>query len=134
MAGRSPSLGELAPAVKLPKSTVSRLLGAVARQGLVAQDGTRGRFSVGPVLRRVEQRSLVDRYLAELGQPPLQALAEPSGETVNLAVPGALGVEHLEKVFGRHFLAPGGGWGAALSRRLTETTRPRPHRERSHVR
>ena len=56
------------------------------------------------MLPRVGQRGLVDRHLADLGQPHLQALAEASGETVNLAVPGALGVEHLAQVSSRHFL------------------------------
>src|SRR5437763_8853422 len=61
MAERPPSLGELAQAAELPKSTASRLLGALERQGLVAQDGARGCFSVGPVLLRFGQRGLVDR-------------------------------------------------------------------------
>ena len=107
MAERPPGLGELARAAGLPKSTASRLLGTLERQGLVAQDGARGRFSVGPVLLRFGQRGLVDRHLAELAQPHLHALAEASGETVNLAVPGALGVEHVAEVSGRHFLGTG---------------------------
>jgi IclR family acetate operon transcriptional repressor len=107
MAERPPSLGEVAQAAELPKSTASRLLGALERQGLVAQDGARGRFSVGPVLLRFGQRGLVDRHLAELAQPYLHALADASGETVNLAVPGALGVEHLAEVSSRHFLGTG---------------------------
>src|SRR3954452_25054349 len=68
MAERPPGLSELAQAAELPKSTASRLLGALERQGLVAQDGTRGRFSVVPVLLRFGQRALVDRHLAELAQ------------------------------------------------------------------
>jgi DNA-binding IclR family transcriptional regulator len=107
IAEHPPGLSELAQAAELPKSTASRLLGALERQGLVAHDGTRGRFSVGPVLLRFGQRGLVDRHLAELAQPHLHALAEASGETVNLAVPGALGVEHLAEVSSRHFLGAG---------------------------
>jgi IclR family acetate operon transcriptional repressor len=107
LAERPSGLGELATAAELPKSTASRLLGALERQGLVAQRGARGRFSAGPVLLRFAQRGLADRHLAELAQPHLQALAEASGETVNLAVPGALGVEHLAQVSSRHFLGTG---------------------------
>jgi DNA-binding IclR family transcriptional regulator len=106
-AERPSGLGELAQAAELPKSTASRLLEALERQGLVAQDGARGRFSVGPVLLRFGQRGLLDRHLAELAQPHLHALAEASGETVNLAVPGALGVEHIAEVSSRHFLGTG---------------------------
>src|SRR4051794_13848783 len=106
-AERPSGLGELAQAAELPKSTASRLLEALERQGLVTQHGARGRFSVGPVLLRFGQRGLLDRHLAELAQPHLHALAEASGETVNLAVPGALGVEHLAEVSSRHFLGTG---------------------------
>src|SRR5687768_13611264 len=103
LAERPSGLVELATAAGLPKSTASRLLGALERHGLVAQRGARGRFSAGPVLLRFAQRGLIDRHLAELAQPHLHALAERSGETVNLAVPGALGVEHLAQVSSRHF-------------------------------
>jgi DNA-binding IclR family transcriptional regulator len=37
----------------------------------------------------------------------MEALAAASGETINLAVPGAGGVEHLAQVDGRHFLGTG---------------------------
>jgi DNA-binding IclR family transcriptional regulator len=107
VAERPSGLGELATAANLPKSTASRLLGALERHGLVAQRGARGRFSAGPVLLRFAQRGLADRHLAELAQPHLQTLAEVSGETVNLAVPDSLGVEHLAEVSGRHFLRTG---------------------------
>ena len=45
--------------------------------------------------------------LVELAQPHLDALAAASGETINLAVPGPLGVEHLAQVESRHFLGTG---------------------------
>jgi IclR family transcriptional regulator, acetate operon repressor len=107
LAERPSRLGELALAAGLPKSTTSRLVAALERQGLVAQRGARGRFSAGPVLLRFAQRGLVDRHLAELAEPHLHALAERSGETANLAVPGSLGVEHLAQVSSRHFLGTG---------------------------
>ena len=106
LAERPSGLGELAVAAGMPKSTASRLLGALERQGIVAQRGARGRFSAGPVLLRFAQRGL-DHHLAELARPHLHALAGASGETVNLAVPGALGVEHLAQVASRHFLGTG---------------------------
>jgi IclR family transcriptional regulator, acetate operon repressor len=100
-------LGELAGDAALPKSTASRLLGALERQGLVEQRGRRGRFGPGPVMLRFAHRGLVDRHLAELAQPHLDALGAESGETINLAVPTALGVEHLAEVESRHFLGTG---------------------------
>jgi IclR family transcriptional regulator, acetate operon repressor len=100
-------VGELARDADLPKSTASRLLTALERNGLVEQEGRRGRFRAGPALVRFAHRGLVDRNLVELAQQPLHALAEASGETINLAVPGPLGVEHLAQVESRHFLGTG---------------------------
>jgi IclR family transcriptional regulator, acetate operon repressor len=45
--------------------------------------------------------------LFELAKVPLEVLAEAGGETVNLAVPGPSGVEHLAQVESRHFLGTG---------------------------
>jgi DNA-binding IclR family transcriptional regulator len=50
---------------------------------------------------------MVERHLAEVAQPALQALGDASGETINLAVPGPGGVEHLAQVEGRHILGAG---------------------------
>jgi DNA-binding IclR family transcriptional regulator len=101
------ALGELAGDAELPKSTASRLLGALERQGLVEQRGRRGGFGPGPVMVRFAHRGRIDRRIAELAQPHLDALAALSGETINLAVPAPLGVEHLAEVESRHFLGAG---------------------------
>jgi DNA-binding IclR family transcriptional regulator len=100
-------LAELAGDAALPKSTASRLLGALERQGLVQQRGRRGRFGPGPVLLRFAHRGLVEQQLAELSQPHMEALGAASGETINLAVPAPLGVEHLAQVESRHYLGTG---------------------------
>src|SRR5690349_15290095 len=97
------ALTELADDAALPKSTTSRLLGALERQGLIQQRGRRGSFEPGPVMRRYASRG----QLAEMAQPHLEALSEASGETINLAVAGPLGVEHLAQVESRHFLGTG---------------------------
>src|SRR6185437_13356362 len=79
-------VGELAEATDLPKSTVSRLVAALERHALVQRDG------VG------------DRDLTELSADALRRLAEASAETINLAVPTPLGVEHLSQVDSGHFI------------------------------
>jgi IclR family acetate operon transcriptional repressor len=101
------ALTELASASGIPKSTASRLLSALERQGLVEQDGERGRLRPGPAILRVAERSLLERSVVELARPSLDALGEATGETVNLAVPARDGVEHLAQVDGRHFLGAG---------------------------
>jgi DNA-binding IclR family transcriptional regulator len=93
-APQPPSIGELSARAGLPKSTTSRLVGALERQGLVERLGARGRLRPGPVLLRYASRD-ASQSLAALAQPSLMRLADASGETINLAVPGPDGVEHL---------------------------------------
>ncbi|HWD68778.1 MAG TPA: IclR family transcriptional regulator [Solirubrobacteraceae bacterium] len=101
------ALTELASAAGLPKSTASRLLSALERRGLVEQDGERGRLRPGPAILRVAERGMLERNLVEMARPALLTISKLSGETVNLAVPGAGGVEHLLQEDGRHFLGAG---------------------------
>jgi IclR family transcriptional regulator, acetate operon repressor len=100
-------VGELAESSGLPKSTTSRLVGALERRGLVQRAGDR-RVAPGPVLLRFAHRDSGDS-LVELAAPALRALSELSGETVNLGVPTSLGVEHLAQEDSRHFVG-GTNW------------------------
>src|SRR5256714_6543464 len=93
-APQPPSIGELSTRAGLPKSTTSRLVGALERQGLVERLGVRGRLRPDPVLLRYASRD-ASQALVALAQPSLRRLADESGETINLAVPGPEGVEHL---------------------------------------
>jgi IclR family acetate operon transcriptional repressor len=99
----APTVGELAQLAGLPKSTTSRLVGALERQGLVQRLGDRGRLTAGPVLLRYANRD-VSSTLVELAAPSLRRLADASGETINLAVPGVDGVEHLAQEDTAHFV------------------------------
>ena len=98
------AVGELADSTGLPKSTTSRLLGALERQGLLQRVDGRGRLRPGPVLLRFAQRDVLEANLVELSAPALRRLADESGETINLGIPTALGVEHLAQHDSRHFV------------------------------
>jgi IclR family transcriptional regulator, acetate operon repressor len=98
---------ELSEQSGLPKSTTSRLVGALERRGLVQRAGDR-RVAPGPVLLRFAHRD-TGASLAELAAPALRALAQLSGETINLGVPTPLGVEHLAQEDSRHFVG-GTNW------------------------
>ena len=100
-------VGELAASSGLPKSTTSRLIGALERRGLVQRAGDR-RVAPGPVLLRFAH-SDKSVSLVELATPALRILAELSGETINLGVPTPLGVEHLAQEDSRHFVG-GTNW------------------------
>jgi IclR family acetate operon transcriptional repressor len=98
------AVGELADSTGLPKSTTSRLLGALERQGLLQRVDGRGRLRPGPVLLRFAQRDVPETNLVDLSAPALRRLADASGETINLGVATALGVEHLAQRDSRHFV------------------------------
>jgi IclR family transcriptional regulator, acetate operon repressor len=98
------SVGELAQRSGLPKSTVSRAVSALERRGLLQRDGARRSVRPGPVLLGLARRGVPDADLVDLAGLILQALSDASGETINLAVPTPLGVEHLAQVDSRHFI------------------------------
>ncbi|HEY3725741.1 MAG TPA: IclR family transcriptional regulator [Solirubrobacteraceae bacterium] len=113
------ALTELASASGIPKSTASRLLSALERQGLVEQDGERGRLRPGPAILRVAERSMLERSVVELARSSLDALGEATGETINLAVPARDGVEHVAQVESRHFLGAGQWLGRSVDYHCT---------------
>ena len=76
---------------------------ALERQGLVQRIEDRGRLRPGPVLLRYANRDTA-ATLVELAAPSLRRLADASGETINLAVPGPDGVEHLAQEDTAHFV------------------------------
>jgi IclR family transcriptional regulator, acetate operon repressor len=108
------ALTDLASAAGLPKSTASRLVSALERRGLIEQDGERGRLRPGPAILRVAERSMLERNIVELSRPALDALAQATGETINLAVPAPEGVEHIAQVDSRHFLGAGQWLGRSV--------------------
>ncbi len=100
----APTVGELAELSGLPKSTTSRLIGALERQGLVQRDPGRGAISPGPVLLRYARREPSGRDLVELAADALERLARVSGETANLGVATPTAAEMLDQRDSRHIL------------------------------
>jgi IclR family acetate operon transcriptional repressor len=106
---QAPSVGALAAETGLPKSTTSRLIRALERQGLVERDGARGSVRPGPVLVRFARGTAWNAGLVAAAADTLRLVAAASGETVNLAVPGNGRVEHLAQQDSRHFIG-GTNW------------------------
>jgi len=104
-----PTVGALAITAGLPKSTTSRLVRALERQGLVERDGARGSVRPGPVLVRFARVTGRDADLVAAAAETLRRISEGCGETVNLAVPGRTGVDHLAQQDSRHFIG-GTNW------------------------
>jgi len=110
MESAAPStVGALAIAAGLPKSTTSRVVRALERQGLVERDGTRGSVRPGPVLVRFAHGPGRDAELVASAAETLREISDACGETVNLAVPGRAGVDHLAQQESRHFIG-GTNW------------------------
>jgi len=103
------TFAELTAASGLAKSTTSRLLTALERNGLVRRDLT-GRFSPGEVFVSYAWRGGAEADLVSLAQPVLARLGEQTGETVNLGVArdGGL-VEQIAQVDSRYLIG-GTNW------------------------
>jgi IclR family acetate operon transcriptional repressor len=89
---------ELTETSGLAKSTASRLLTALERNGLVRRDPA-GRFRPGEVFVSYACRGSAEADLVGVAQPFLDRLGEETGETVNLGVARAGGlVEQIAQV------------------------------------
>ena len=99
-----PTVGALSSRLGLPKSTASRLVGALERQGLIQRDGGAGQLVPGSVLQRYARRETGDAELVDLASDALDRLAQASGETINIGVPSLGAVELLDQRDSRHFL------------------------------
>jgi len=85
---------ELTAATGLAKSTTSRLLMALERNGLVQRD-VRGRFRPGEVFVSYAWRGGAEAGLVTVAQPYLDRLGGATGETINLGVASRGMVEQI---------------------------------------
>jgi DNA-binding IclR family transcriptional regulator len=99
-----PTVGELSERSRLPKSTTSRLVAALERQGLVQRDPARGVLTPGPVLRVYARGASNGSDLLALAGESLDRLARISGETVNLGVADVRSADMLDQRNSRHIL------------------------------
>lgn len=77
---------EIARRTGINPSTVSRLLGTLAAEGMVHRVPDTGRFRLGPLLVELGNAALTSVDLHELARPHLVALTEATGETATLSV------------------------------------------------
>jgi IclR family transcriptional regulator, acetate operon repressor len=109
-----PTVGELSERSGLPKSTTSRLVAALERQGLVQRDAGRGVLTPGPVLSAYARRTAPGGDLVALAAASLDRLARRSGETVNLGVVTADAAVMLDQRDSRHILGSTNWIGRSL--------------------
>lgn len=78
------SLSQLSERTGLPRSTVHRLLNALAVEGFVSADSPGGRTRLGPAILRLAESGRPD--LQQLLRPEMQRLFDDLNETIDLAV------------------------------------------------
>ena len=95
------SLGEIAKHVGLARSTVQRIVNALATEGLVSANGARS-LRIGPAIAGMA--SAANGNTADLVAPYLRALGDEVGETVDLALLTGGSAVFVDQVQGRHRL------------------------------
>jgi DNA-binding IclR family transcriptional regulator len=95
-------VSELAAELGMHKSTVSRLLAALERRGLVRRQSDR--FAPGPELARLGTLAIRGLTVEGAARAPLALLAERTGETVNLAVRNGDRALNVLQVDASHFV------------------------------
>jgi DNA-binding IclR family transcriptional regulator len=88
---------ELTIATGLAKSTTSRLLLALERNGLVRRDDN-GRFLPGEMFVSFAWRGGADASLVAVAQPFMDRLGKSTGETINLGIANGAAAETIAQV------------------------------------
>ena len=94
------SLGELAERVRLPKSSVHRLLAALMAHGFVEREASTRRYRLGIRLFELGSAAIHERGLHNAAHPVLEELSISTGETCHLAVLSGLEAVYVYKVDG----------------------------------
>ncbi|HMI90042.1 MAG TPA: helix-turn-helix domain-containing protein, partial [Polyangiales bacterium] len=97
------SLGDLAKAVELPRSTVQRIVNALDCEGLVVAASSQTGVRLGPALLGLAASARFG--IVELARPTIEALAKATGETVDLSIAGHDKIVFVDQVPGTHRLA-----------------------------
>jgi IclR family acetate operon transcriptional repressor len=119
----SPEIGvrELARKVRLPKSTVHRLLVAMEQEGLVEQNPITSRYHLGIELVAIAGSALRSLDVRRVALRYMKQLAERWNETVDLDVLRGTQIVIIEQIPGQHLLSTGGSMAASLPAHCTST-------------
>lgn len=96
------SLGEIAKAVELPRSTVQRIVGALEAEQFLISATPKARVALGPALLRLASSVKID--IVQLAKPALQQLSAETGETVDLSMLQGTSAVFVDQKPGRHRL------------------------------
>ncbi|MEM0929282.1 MAG: IclR family transcriptional regulator [Pseudomonadota bacterium] len=96
------SLGTIAMETGLPRSTVQRIVNALAAEALVTTSGKNGDLRLGPEIQSLAAAGRIDVLHAL--RPKLEGLSDVTGETVDLARFQVSHMTFIDQVAGRHRL------------------------------
>lgn len=94
----SQSLADIAALMRIPKTTVFRILRTLQREGYVQQDPATRQFKLGPKVLGLATAYLGGLDLREVARPALTDLRQRSEETVHLGLLDEGEVLYVEKV------------------------------------
>lgn len=103
------SLGEIASRVDLARSTVQRIVAALAAEKVLIAASPTGRVRLGPTILRLASSAPTD--FGTLAKSFLQALSKELGETVDLAAVKRDHLVFIDQVVGSHRLRAVSGVG-----------------------
>jgi DNA-binding IclR family transcriptional regulator len=78
------SLGAIAQRVKLPRSTVQRIVGALEAENLLIAASPAGRVKLGPALLRLS--ASMESSISSIAKPDMLEIARDLGQTVDLSI------------------------------------------------
>lgn len=115
------SLGEIATAAGLNKTTAHRLLRALLSEAFVQKHPTTGAYSLGAGLMALGVQALASNDLRRRVRPLLKVLARNTGETATLEVPFEDSMLILDEVAGAHVVGAAGNVGTRWPLHATST-------------
>lgn len=96
------SLGEIASRIDLPRSTVQRIVAALAEEQFLIAATPRSRVRLGPALIRLASATKLE--LNQLVRPHMEELSRQVGETVDLSVIQGRAAVFVDQIPGSHRL------------------------------
>ena len=96
------SLGDIASRVDLPRSTVQRIVTALADEQLLISASPKSRVKLGPALVRLANAT--NNEIDRMARPYMEALSRELGETIDLSVLQGKTAVFVDQVTGTHRL------------------------------
>lgn len=96
------SLGDIAARVELPRSTVQRIVAALANEQFLIAASPTSRVKLGPALIRLAGATKLE--VSQMVRPYIEALSRELKETIDLSILQGEGATFVDQVLGSHRL------------------------------